>query len=246
MGTYISDKYNYGLVINAKAGCSTMRNMFLHLHYDEFTEEGKARIDLSNKTAFRKIPNNMVIRTSDLCDYLDHRKIVVVRNSYKRVCSAYFNIFLGLKDLSVSLHKKENVLLSNKSFNEYLDMLQELKYTNDNHYKDQAMIVHPNTYVVKLDSLSDIIDIYRDIIGFDNEKINQVQQLIMERFEVYKKNTNQFDYLGDYDFLNDPDNINIMENGIPDYKYLFTEQAYEKIYDLYKDEIDFYGFERPY
>jgi hypothetical protein len=104
----VSDKYKYVLQTWEKSGCTTLRNLFLKLHYDELTDKEKKFVD--------KNEINNTDRPNGPCDSNQfnhiHREMFptyipdakkdgyflfgVVRNSYERVVSMYFNRWLNI------------------------------------------------------------------------------------------------------------------------------------------------------
>ena len=103
----VNDKYKYVLQTWEKSGCTTLRNLFLKLHYDELTDKEKKFVDKNEINT--DSPNGAC--DSNQFNHI-HRELFptyipdakkggylifgVVRNSYERVVSMYFNRWLNI------------------------------------------------------------------------------------------------------------------------------------------------------
>ena len=92
----ISHKYKYILKVFPKSGSSTLKNLFLHLHWEELGF--KKAPNLSNQY-FHRVEHNLKdgkVNDDIFKKYKSYHKIYVVRNTYERVVSMYFNRYLDI------------------------------------------------------------------------------------------------------------------------------------------------------
>ena len=132
----VSDKYRYILQTWEKSGCTTLRNLFLKLHYDELTDKEKKFVDKNEISS--DMPNGPCdsnnfkhIHRDKFPDYLSDVKrdgyftFGVVRNSYERVVSMYFNRWLNINTAGSYLDKPWDKYRIEKdfTFNEFATFL---------------------------------------------------------------------------------------------------------------------------
>ena len=234
-----SNEYKYRMVLFRKSGCSTMRNLFLKLHFDELPKnKQKALIDYGEDSWH--IIHMYINYGAEKNDYYTYE---VVRNTYKRVVSMYFNRVIGIGGNSI----KSN---SDISFRKWLERRTNRKYPHDKHYEDQ--IVDDNFEVNDTIELSDLesglIEIYRNIIFLEmdvidkEKKLQLIKSIISDRKQTPPKNITLEGNFSTYNFEEDKDGVDIFKNGIPNYKLMYDDDCMEYINKLYEPEIKKYGF----
>ena len=97
----ISHKYKYILQIFRKSGCSTLKNLFLNLHWEELGHKHPPAEEAFHTGLSNRSHHYRCWTTDDIYEkYKDYHKIYVVRNSYERAVSMYFNIYLDIPDFN--------------------------------------------------------------------------------------------------------------------------------------------------
>jgi sialic acid synthase SpsE len=186
----------------------------------------------SHTLLFREIPHVLPD------EYEHYKKIGIVRDSYKRIVSAYFNRFLQINIESGTT----NLAKINEERSFYWFVKNEIKNSDDIHYLSQYTNIKIDRYV-KLKNLKELYDIYENFIGLSEEKLSIVKECLEIKKEYLKKNYSFEKELNfsDYDFSKDENELDILKNGVPSDNML-NEKNKAEIYEIYKDEIDFFKF----
>ena len=116
-GVLYSKKHNYAALYSSKAGCSSIRYLFMDLHNDELSEKDKVdynRHDIKSFFPLRKKEDNSI------------PKFIVIRNPYLRVVSMFTSKFVGEDNLLKRKFSKHNIKCDN-TFLGFLNALKDLK-----------------------------------------------------------------------------------------------------------------------
>jgi hypothetical protein len=238
----INNKYKFIIVLNPKSACSTIRNLYLNLHFTECTNTDQRLIRERKENAFHY--NNYSYFAKDtnvLNNYKDYYIFSFVRNTYNKICSAFYNRYLNIQyELMYRGIGKENTFL------DYLKDIPHLK-SNDHHYSEQ--IIH--------NKINEYIDIEKNNIYDEFIKIYQklgVDNIIIEKIKIFKEKNKKLESakkytlnkdLTNYNFRKNKDNIKIDNHHIPSYNCLLNNNTIKIIKNLYKEEISFFKFDVP-
>lgn len=238
----INDKYKYIIVTYRKSGCSTVRLLHLYLTYPEL----KNNLNFEDMYHdFTGDPNdtNKIIQDPK---YLSYFKVVIYRDPYERLCSAYFQFIVGIsgnnnmRDGNI-LHLDSRRPREVDKVSTFSNWLQWIIYEDginfDHHYYPQKM---PSVYnkVVNLFDIDTIFDTYSDELS----KIVKIHMMDSrkKKLNFLPKQTNditqEYQDLSNYNFITDQEKILI--NGIvPPYEYLLTPTIKNFIKENYKDDF---------
>jgi hypothetical protein len=118
-GFLYSKQYNYVIMYSSKAGCSSLRYMFLEMHKNE--------IPVEKLLDFEKIDIQEFFALDEEKDILCIPKLLVTRNPYLRAVSMYTNKFIGPNSLIKQRFLKKGVIYNGDSFLEFLRAIHRLK-----------------------------------------------------------------------------------------------------------------------
>jgi len=236
----INHKYKYVIQTFEKSGCSTLRNLFLKVHFDEFSESDKGIITSLDDTAFHHNEYEHIDRSDDALNLKNYYKFSVVRNSYERVVSMYFNRHIGIGvDNCPALGGPFSG--QGDSFNYFL--LNKISSAPDVHFDNQDPSENINTYLYLNEINETLPNLYRDVIKIESNKLTLIKKIVQEKQESPRKKKYKINHkLDDYNFKEDKLNLNIMENGVPQKSLMITEENAQIIKKKYKEEIDYHGF----
>ena len=257
----INDKYKYIIQIFEKSGCSTLKNLFLKIHFDEFSEHDKSIITSLGDGAFHHNKYEYISRDDNILNRnwraKNYYKFSVVRNSYERVVSMYFNRYLGIgpdgcfalgggpfsgRIVTTNFEGLRVPEIGPNSFNYFL--LNEIPLGNDVHFNRQCPNKNINTYLYLNEVNETLPNIYKDVIKIGNDKLILIKELIQEKLEYLRKKRYKISHkLDDYNFKEDKLNLNIMKNGVPQKNLMITEENAQIIKEKYKEEIEYHGFD---
>ena len=243
---HISYEDKYILQTFPKSGCTS-----LELLFDELTSEQKLPNGVLKTCEIKTV--NDFINFSPIFNKLvksdDYFIISVVRNTYERVLSMYFNIVLGVND-------ENSVIKNNYTFDRFLNWLQDNNFSLDwlgheiisksHHFNPQYLFKSHNYKVNRYIYLNELDEklpkLFQNKFSIDEKKVrnilknNRENSFIKKYYDVGCK-------LNDYDFHKDYLNLKICKNGIPSKKSMFTDKNIDMINKLYKTEINYHKFE---
>ena len=272
----VSHRYRYMLQTFQKSGCMSLDKLFKTLHSDEFSgmlytthpaSFGSKNMPIEDtfvKTA-KGIRMDKGPYLQDLGRYYmqsyymqkpykDFFRFAVVRNTYDRVISMYFNRFLGVGEPSTSIPFESRQLMLNyswelnhaRSFNSFLQYLIDNNgnVSGDWHYRKQD-IYDPSQFkidkYINLDKINEVLpELYETKFSISKDK---VKKILKKKINALPKNNYDIDIkLDEYDFKNDALNLDICKNGIPQKELMLTDKSINMIKKLYKEEIDYHKF----
>lgn len=235
----VNNYYKFIIVLNAKSACSTIRYLFLNLHFDEFLESDKRKIKKRGKKAFHYNNYSYFIHDLDmLYNYEDYHIFSFVRNTYNRICSAFYNRYLNIQ-----YELKFDHISNKKTFMNFLEELPELK-TKDIHYMEQCIHPRINEYInIETNNIYDeLIRIYNKL-NIDDKVIRQLMDY--KKMNIKKESSVKY-YLNEdlthYDFCENSKNIKVTPEAIPSYNCLLNSDTLEIIQNIYNKEITHFNF----
>tara|TARA_Y100000310_G_scaffold330543_1_gene402400 strand:+ start:127 stop:999 length:873 start_codon:yes stop_codon:yes gene_type:complete len=283
----VSHRYRYMLQTFQKSGCMSLDKLFKTLHSDEFSgmlytthpaSFGSKNMPIEDtfvKTAkgirMDKGPYLQDLGRYYMQSYYMHKpykdffRFAVVRNTYDRVISMYFNRFLGVGEPSTTIPLKSKPLMLDYTQRElpfpmratwelnfaetFNNFLKYLIYNNCNdsgdwHYRKQD-IYDPSQFkidkYINLDKINEVLpELYETKFSISKDK---VKKILKKKINALPKNNYDIDIkLDEYDFKNDALNLDICKNGIPQKELMLTDKSINMIKKLYKEEIDYHKF----
>ena len=233
----LNPEHKYIIHIYPKSGCTLVRLIHLYLingkSPDDF-DTIEERNQFENVHHYTK--NYVETKFPDLHPYsccLDtdiyhpnidintYQIFQIFRNPYERLCSTFYQKYVGVQS-------NQNNISQICRGNTFKTFLKQVNSINDVHFYPQKKIK---------------ADVYLNI-----KNIDKFPNLQFQRIRTQIVNINKLDkYIDDdrlegvdlvnYDFTNDSHKL-IIDNRIPDYKYLLTADIKKQIRDCYND--DFY------
>ena len=278
MRLHVSHKKKYVLQTFPKSGCSSLQTMFEYLERDDYSPRqlhlwpqdcDECQLQLQHQLDISAVTHNLSnagdVVKFDFNAFDDYFIFSVVRNTYDRVVSMYFNIFLLIESKQsmldgVFLGKHHLVKRpkpvhhsgvgqynpAGRSFNWFLKWLGDhnLNVTGDAHWNIQYLF-EPSFFrvdkYINLDKINEVLpELYETRFSISKDK---VKKILKNKENVLPKNNYDIDIkLDNYNFEEDSLNLDIIKNGIPQKELMLTDESIEIIYKLYKEEIDYHKF----
>ncbi len=223
MTPVVNHQYKYLFLYSAKVGCTSLRQLYLALHFDELTSEQQQKLD--------RYHNINEIQPAEFGrDYSDYFSYIITRNPYPRIVSAFLDQYVYARSEAVECMFDEfaNGARPN-NFVEFLDTLKDIPdECRDSHFQSQSccgfaphMITKQNKKfryfgirpegAFAIDFFGDIgdfnehmIKVYRRIFKSDQNKLKQA----LAALEQLKKHNSSF--YGSADF-NDAAQLTVSE-----------------------------------
>jgi hypothetical protein len=144
----VNQKYKYILLYSAKAGCTSLRSLYLSVHRDEMNESQLDALDWYHNL-------NEVQPFDPLADYSDYYVYCITRNPYSRAVSAFLDQYAYTRNSGVlAMMKSCPPRDSIKSFIQFLEYLASVPDAQrDTHFQTQSyfpyvdMVVTPKMSV---------------------------------------------------------------------------------------------------
>ena len=226
---YINDKYKFIIFTNQKSANTSIRKWILYFFKNKIA---------NNIEELRHITNNMRKNILNLDNFPYHyKKIIIVRHPYSRSVSLFLDKFVKKEDKIYKKLSKDNL-----NFIEFLKLLKERKKNNfkslDGHYFPQSL----NKKNINFEHIVKVEDNF-------NKKMNNIIKKITKNKD-YNYNFNEKAY--NFGILNNKDNhidpymkISELEklNNF-NKKDLINEETKELIYEIYKDDFEFFKYSK--
>ena len=235
----VSHQRQYAFVMFPKSGSSSIKYILSNLHRKEFNIQ-----DPTMDSHDLHIPFNHI----DARDLPANYKIFVcVREPYARVCSMFFNRELDIADRNFNVDCSD-IVASPRTFRQFVNMLSKTPdRLLDFHYRTQDHWIPTErvTYCFKLQNISTELPRVLATVGFTHEEVIAH----MSRKEVVKRNLALYDRfadgaLADYNFLEDPYDLQVIKNGAPSNQAMYVPELRQKVQERYSYDFDTYGFAR--
>jgi len=174
----------------------------------------------------------------EMVTYRDYYKVGIVRNSYSRVCSAYFNQYLDIQYESSNFKG----IRRPDTFVDFINTIGDLQ--TNHHFKPQE--THP--LIDKYIQLENLYEGLHEMYTHINLEADQMKIFMDARDKNMSRQSSpviKIDFgmdLSTYDFEMDPDNLSIGPTRIPHYKNMLNDKTSKMIYDFYKTEIDKFNY----
>lgn len=145
MHCVVNQHYRYIMFYSAKAGCTSMRTLYLAVHAHEMEDEELAQLKNYHNL-------NEVFAYDPTQDYRNYYKFYISRNPYGRVVSAFLDQYTYAKNAGVQA-MLENAPPANGNPRNFLEFLQYLKEVpdadRDSHFQTQAYFVCANKILTR-------------------------------------------------------------------------------------------------
>lgn len=196
--------------------------------------------------------------------------ISISRNPYNRLVSGYIDKFLTGNYNSLSFCKNVSNYYSRDlnddrrvSFEELVNyLITQPKHSIDGHFATQISSVNlsKNPEIIKLENVSDIqyrlktlgfdnkFDNYRKIYlyGWKKTDIKDAHKLYFKDFDIYdtyrgyEYQTGKILGVDKHGYLDDDRNHGVL----PHYDNFYTDELREKVYNFYKEDFEYFGYEK--
>lgn len=141
----VNDKYKYIVLYSAKAGCTSLRKLYLDVHGDELSETQLQKLDKYHNL-------NEVHLFDPSADYSDYLTYAITRNPYSRAVSAYLDQYVYARNAGVRKMLEDHPPQNGEPQN-FIDFLHYLKTVpdalRDSHFQSQAYFGHADMVVTK-------------------------------------------------------------------------------------------------
>ena len=229
----VSDKHKYIILTFPKGGCTLMRLLHIYLNKND----GEV-INYKFEDKHHQIPRNSDNPFKYKQKYDTYYKVVVYRDPYERLCSAFYQKVCGIMGNNITnknkLVKQPYRLNSEyNSFNKWLDFII-CKKPKDDHFCPQKCSNFNFDQKIELNDIQNIFVNNKDLNKLVNETIIKYKLNGRNSLEKYDlKNSRD---LSNYDFYTDKDKL-LIDNKVPKYKYLLSKNIINKIKNNYDDDF---------
>ena len=228
---------NEGLMFGftPKAGCSSVTKLFLSL------------IDHPNSTEFRKWPHPtrkayQKQHPTHLKDWFDKRilKLKFVRNPFDRAVSSYLHVAKHSKLGSHLTESSGQQGIQNWTFQDFVYRLNKINLLAANpHYGPQTWPMEGRIF--KFDKIIKIESLREGLIQVENElgrSLSADDSLFKSRHHTSRQRNITL-FCGDVSYQE------LIHNGIPESRNFYNQDLKEVVYQLYKTDIDRFGYIAP-
>lgn len=263
MTPVVNDKYKYIMMYSAKVACTSLRNLYIDVHRDEFTPEQWKDID--DKLAVNRAQPYRLDK-----NYSSYFIYAITRNPYARSVSAFLDQFVYAKHAGI-LKTLADCPPQNGTPSNYIEFLEYLKDVpdehRDTHFQSQAYFALSQNNVVTsqnkafrllglkkknclgLDYYGDMGDlnthmehVFKRVFKQDPQKLD----FALQQLEAAKKRNSSV--YGDIDY-DDAAQISVAELDeivfAPKPQDFFkNERARTLVYEIYKDDFDAFGYRK--
>lgn len=160
----------------------------------------------------------------------EYKLIKIVRNPYKRIVSSYLHVSKVNKELLNKHFKNDNL-----SFYEFLLILKNKNLKSIDLHIDEQICLFEKENMIYFDEIIKIEEL-KDKINYLNDKYNLNMSFFYETIhkqEIKQNKINNFIGKHKYDQY---------KNSVPEYKYFYNDEIREIVYELFKDDINYYNY----
>jgi hypothetical protein len=244
-GALYSPKYNYIAYYSAKAGCSSLKHLFIDLHKGELPLDAQSQIITHNAKMLFAIHENV--------DVTKTKRFVLVRNPYLRAVSMYINKYIGENShIKKSMREKDVTNKFGESFLSFLKFLRSLKKKNllnkiDGHMYEQSYEYNPNDkiQIIKLENFEEEIKkFYRKKFKEDTNLLNKVEDLFSENTKSYNANKTKIQNNSEEKDVADVEFTEKMDVVIPNYNGFYNKETKELVDSIFHDDFVNFDYEK--
>lgn len=213
-----------------KSGCSTVRNIHMHLSHPTLWDE----------TNFQDKYHGCQRRDKFPCEYVQNYRsylqILIYRDPYERIVSMFFQKICGVQGVTYNNQNYiEPIRLSRelRTFRDFVNQLILGSFSNDEHFIPQRIPTHIT--INKIMPIEDVYTIFDDIPGYEHLQ-KRVKLMGNKDLNVLTKIDNFNEDLVDYDFF--IDDLKMLEgNKRPVSSCFLTEEIKTLIDSNYDDDF---------
>jgi hypothetical protein len=229
----ISDKHKYIILTFPKSGCTLLR--LLHIYLNKNDNEV---INYKFEDKHHYIRRNCYNPFKYKQEYDTYYKVVVYRDPYERLCSAFYQKVCGVMSNNITYKNKlieQPYKLNNEynSFNKWLDLII-CKKTEDYHFDGQKYNNFNFDQKIEINNIQNIFENNKDLNKLANETL--IKYKLNNRNSLEKYDLKNSRDLSNYDFYTDKDKL-LIDNKVPKYKYLLSKNIINKIKNNYDDDF---------
>ena len=257
----VNDKYKYILLYSAKVACTSLRNLYIDVHRDEFTAHHWEKIggNLGVNLAHPYQPDK---------DYSKYYTCAITRNPYGRSVSAFLDQFVYAKHVGIRKtladFPPKNGTPSN--FIEFLEYLRDVPdEARDSHFQSQSFFALSQGNVVtsknrprrllgiqkksslKVDYFGDMSDLSHHMESVFNrvfEKDDVKLEFALQQLGSAKKRNRSV--YGDKEYGNaaqiSVDELNEIVFAPKPQDFYKNERARELVHEIYKSDFEAFGY----
>ncbi len=143
MISIVNDRYKYILFFSAKAGCTSIRKLYLAVHGEELSK--------SQQTELNEYHNvNALFAYDPERDYSDYYTVIITRNPYSRIVSAYLDQFVYTRQETARNMMANSSEPEPDNFLAFLESLKSIPDAQrDEHFQTQAFFAFKPMVVTK-------------------------------------------------------------------------------------------------
>lgn len=228
----VNHKHKVLIGWSPKCGCTTIKEYYL----EAIGIKRKNKVEVHHDPDVQQHVHHSVLKKQDLNKLDKYRKVLLIRNPYKRVISGYLQRIVMNKTLYDTRFREKDYANDGKinTFNKFIDtMLNNRKHVEDNHHFDQQCTHNYNVFQNrkwKWDFVMDLDNLDSDIV-----KLNKMLNTSVKLNEMNKVKHTEIHVEKAYD-------LTIKQllalDGMPSYESFFNEQIINKIGKIYKLDLD--------
>ena len=244
-GALYSPKYNYIAYYCTKAGCSSLKHLFIDLHKSELPLDAQSQLITHNaKTLFAVHENVDISKT---------KRFILVRNPYLRAVSMYINKYVGENShIKRSMKEKDVTNRVGESFLCFLKFMQDLKKKNllnkiDGHMYEQSYDYNPNDkiQIIKLENFEEgIKKFYRKKLKEDTSFLSKVDGLFAENTKSYYANKTKIQDTSEQKEVLNVDFNEKSDVVIPNYNGFYNKETKELVDTIFHDDFVNFGYDK--
>ena len=258
----VNDKYKYILLYSAKAGCTSLRSLYLDVHGDELSETQLQKLDKYHNL-------NEVQLFDPAANYSNYFTYTITRNPYSRVVSAYLDQYVfarnaGVRKMLEDCPPKEGEPQDFIAFLHYLKTVPDAQ--RDTHFQSQSYFAYTDMVVTQASPRYRFLGqkpghafgvrysgdiacfnkhsekVFKRIFKRDKTKLS----FALEKINQLKRRNSSF--YGEQEYLNAASmplhELDEIVYAPKPQDFYADEQAINLVSDIYSDDFDLFSYER--